>query len=107
MTREKPDSTVISLTPSFSFTFTSFAIGLILTNPTKGGVKRDNSKEMIASLNCCIQNMNPRMDKIYPHAFSIITEEQQENQKKEPEINQPKRKGNNQDTHIPPRYNMQ
>ena len=37
--------------------------------------------------------MNPRMDKIYPHAFSILTEEQQENQKKEPEINQPKRKG--------------
>ena len=33
------------------------------------------------------------MDKIYPHAFSIITEEQQENQKKEPESNQPKRNG--------------
>ena len=58
-TREKPDSTIISLTQVYS-SLPYSAIGFILTNPAKGGVKRDNSWEMIASWKQLYTKHNPQ-----------------------------------------------
>ena len=63
-TREKPDLHKVF------FLIYQFAIGVFLTNPTKGGVKQDNSKAMIASLNSCTRNANPQMDKI-THVYLV------------------------------------